>query len=81
MYIKLYDYMKIFLNQLLCGFRKAQAAQQSLFRLIQQSWQKELDVLGFVATILMDLSKAYDFLPNDLNGCLQPCYSKFTVNK
>ena len=65
MYIQLYDYMENFLNQLLCGFRKAHSTQHALFRLIQ-SWQKELDESGFVGTILMDLSKAYDCLPHDL---------------
>ena len=53
------------MNQLLCGFRKAHSTQHALFRLIQ-SWQKELDDSGFVGTILMDLSKAYDCLPHDL---------------
>ena len=57
--------MENFLNQLLCGFRKAHSTQHALFRLIQ-SWQKELDESGFVGTILMDLSKAYDCLPHDL---------------
>ena len=61
----LYDYMGNFLNQLLCGFRKAHLTQHALFRLIQ-SWQKELDESGFVETILMDLSEAYDCLPHDL---------------
>ena len=57
--------MKNFLNQLLCGLRKAHSTQHALFRLIQ-SWHKELDESGFVGTILMDLSKAYDCLPHDL---------------
>ena len=61
----LIDYMGYFLNQLLCGFRKTHSTQRALFRLIQ-SWQKELDGSGFVGTILMDLSKAYDCLPHDL---------------
>ena len=65
MYIQLYDYMESFLNQLLCGFRKAHSTQHALFRLIQ-SWQKELDQSGFVGTIMIDLSKAYDCLPHDL---------------
>ena len=31
-----------------------------------QSRQKELDEKGMVATVLMDLSKAYDCIPHDL---------------
>ena len=57
--------MENFLNQLLCGFRKAHSTQHALFRLIQ-SWQREFYESGFVGTILMDLSKAYDCLPHDL---------------
>ena len=57
--------MENVLNQLLCGFRKAHSTQPALFRLVQ-SCQNELDQPGFVGTILMDLSKAYDCLPHDL---------------
>ena len=53
------------MNQLLFGFHKIHSTQHALFRLIQ-SWQKELDGSGFVGTIPMDLSKAYDCLPYDL---------------
>ena len=62
---QLYEYIVPFLNQLLCGFRKAHSTQHALFRLLQK-WQKELDSGGFIGTILMDLSKAYDCLPHDL---------------
>ena len=65
MYDQLYKYIVHFLNQLLCGFRKAHSAQHALLRLLQK-WQKELDSGGFIGTILMDLSKAYDCLPHDL---------------
>ena len=65
MFIRLYDYIENFLNQLLCSFLKAHSTQNALFRLIH-SWQKELDQSGFVGNILMDLSKAYDCLPHDL---------------
>ena len=65
MYDQLYQYIKHFLNQLLCEFRKANSTQHALFRLLQK-WQKELDSGGFIGTILMDLSKAYDCLPHDL---------------
>ena len=54
-----------FLKKLLCGFRKAHSTQHALFKLLH-SWQKELDNSGFIGTILMDLSKAYDCLPHDL---------------
>ena len=53
------------LNTLLCGFRKAHSTQHTLFKLFQ-AWQEELDKSDFVATVLMDLSKAYDCLPHDL---------------
>ena len=65
MYDQLYEYIEHFLNQLLCGFRKAHSTQYALFRVLQK-WQKELDSGGFIGTILMDLSKAYDCLPQDL---------------
>ena len=31
-----------------------------------QTWQKELDNSGFIGSMLMDLSNAYDCLPHDL---------------
>ena len=64
-YDQLYEYLENFLSELLCGFRKAHSTQHALFRLIQK-WQAELDSGGYVGTILMDLSKAYDCLSHDL---------------
>ena len=64
-FAQLCNYMNKFLNSLLCGFRKVHSTQHAWFRLLQ-AWQKELDQCGFVGTILMDLSKAYDCLPHDL---------------
>ena len=64
-YDQLDEYIEHFLNQLLCGFPKAHSTQHALFRLLRK-WQKELDSGGFIGTILMDLSKAYDCLPHDL---------------
>ena len=57
--------MDIYLDKLLCGFRKAHSTQHALFKLLQR-WQKELDNPGLVGTILMELSKAYECLPHDL---------------
>ena len=65
LYDPLSDYLDKYLNTLLCGFRKAHSTQNALFKLLQ-AWQEELDKYGFVGTILMDLSKAYDCLPHDL---------------
>ena len=53
------------LSKLVCGFRKAHNMQHALFRLLQ-SWQKVLDNSEYVATVLMDLSKAYYCIPHDL---------------
>ena len=64
-YDQLSQYLEKYLNSLLCGFRKAHSSQHALFKLLQ-TWQEELDKSGFVGTILMDLSKAYDSLPHDL---------------
>ena len=64
-YDQLSQYLDKYLNSLLCGFRKAHSSQYALFKLLQ-AWQEELDKSGFVGTILMDLSKAYDSLPHGL---------------
>ena len=64
-YDQLSEYLQKYLNSILCGFRKAHSTQHALFKLLQ-AWQEELDKGGFVGTILMDLSKAYDCLPHDL---------------
>ena len=64
-YNQLGKYMDIFLNKLLCGFRKAHSTQHVLFKLLQR-WQNKLDNSGLVGTILMDLSKAYHCLPHDI---------------
>ena len=39
---------------------------QHAFSMLLRSWEKEIDEKGMVATVLMDLSKAYDCIPNDL---------------
>ena len=51
-------------SELLYGFRKAHSTQHALLRLIQK--QAEPDSGGYVGTILMDLSNAYDCLSHDL---------------
>ena len=62
---QLSNYSVSFLNNILCGFRKAHSTQHALFKLLL-SWQQVLDNGGFIGTILMDLSKAYDCIPHNL---------------
>ena len=62
---KRYAYIEHILNKLLGGLRKVHSTQHAVFILLQQ-WQSELDLEGFVSTILMDLSKACDCLPHNL---------------
>ena len=64
--------MESFSSFILCGFRKTHNTQHALFKLLH-SWQKELDQ-GFVGTVLMDLSKAYDCIPHDLLIAKLECY-------
>ena len=64
-YDQLSEYLEKYLSSILCGFRKAHSTQHALFKLFQ-AWQEKLDKGGFVGTILMDLSKGYDCLPDDL---------------
>ena len=54
-------------------FQKGSQHTTALFKLLQ-SWQKELDNGGFVGTILMDLSKAYDCIPHELLIAKLKCY-------
>ena len=72
-YNQLPDYSESFLNNIVCGFGKAHSTQHVLFKLLQ-SWQQVLDNGGFIGTILMDLSKAYDCIPHNLLIAELECY-------
>ena len=71
-YHQLIEY-ESFLSHILCGFRKDHSTQHALFKLLQ-SCPKELDNEGFVGTILIDLSKAYDCIPHGLLIAKLNCY-------
>ena len=49
----------------LCGFRANYSTQHALLKLLHK-WLLCLDNSGLVGTILMDLSKAFDYLPHEL---------------
>ena len=56
---QLHEYLNNYLNDLLCGFRKAHSTQRILSILIRLL-NKGLDNSGLVGAILNDLSKTYD---------------------
>ena len=72
-YNQLSDYSDSFLNNMLCSFQKVHNRQNALLKLLQ-SWQQDLDNGGFIGTILMDLSKAYDCIPHSLLIANWECY-------
>ena len=76
-YDQLSQYLEKYLNSLLW---KAHSSQHALFKLLQ-AWQEELDKSGFVGTILMDLSKAYDSLPLDLYDLLVAKFEAYGIDK
>ena len=78
-YNQLSQHSEQFLNSILCGFRKAHNTQHPLFKLLH-SWQRELDSGGFVGTILMDLSKAYDCISNELLIAKFKCYGLYEIS-
>ena len=49
---------------MLTGFHQSHTAEDALLKLIQ-AFQSELDMFGFVAAILLDLSQTYKCLPQD----------------
>ena len=72
-YNQLSQHSEQFLNSILCGFREAHNTQHPFFKLLH-SWQRELDSSGFVGTILMDLSKAYYCISQELLIAKLECY-------
>jgi hypothetical protein len=63
--IQLADYFDKIFNPFLCVFRRGHGCQTTLLRL-PEDWHEALDKNQYVATVLMDLSKAFDCLPHDI---------------
>ena len=57
------DHVENIFNAILCGFWEAHSTQHALFKLLHL-WENELDEKRMVATVLVDLSKAYDCIPH-----------------
>ena len=55
------NYLSVFLS----AYRSSYSSQHVLIRLIEE-WRQKLDSDHFVGIVLMDLSKAFDFIPYDL---------------
>ena len=58
-------YIENHLSPFLCGYRKGYNAQHALLSLLEK-WRIVLDENGYGASLLMDLSKAFDTLNHDL---------------
>ena len=53
------------LSAFISAYRKNYSTSHVILELIEE-WRKQLDQGKFVATVLMDLSKAFDCVPRDL---------------
>jgi hypothetical protein len=62
------DLFENIFHAFLCTFRKGNGCQTTLLRLLED-WKTALDKNQYVATILMDLSKAFYCLPHDILLC------------
>jgi hypothetical protein len=56
---QLSDFFENIFNPYLCAFRRGHGCQTTLLRLLED-WRNALDKNQYVATVLMDLSKAFD---------------------
>ena len=65
LYEQLSSYLNAVFDNFLCAFRKGHGCQTILLRLLED-WKQALDNNEYVAAILMDLSKAFDCLPQDI---------------
>ena len=57
--------MNKYLSQNLSGYRKVLSTQTAL-NMLPEKWKKVLDDIGYAGAALMDLSKAFDTINNEL---------------
>jgi hypothetical protein len=60
---QLSDFFDTIFNPFLCAFRCGHGCQTTLLRLLED-WREALDKNYYIASVLMDLSKAFDCLPH-----------------
>jgi hypothetical protein len=60
---QLSDFFDTIFNPFLCAFRRGHGCQTTLLRLLED-WREALDKNYYIASVLMDLSKAFDCLQN-----------------
>ena len=58
---QLSDFFDTIFNPFLCAFRRGHGCQTTLLRLLED-WHEALDKNYYIASVLMDLSKAFDYL-------------------
>ena len=61
----LIPYINKCLSEFVAAYRKSYSSSHVLIRLVE-NWKKELDNKKYVGAILMDLSKAFDCIPQEL---------------
>ena len=79
-YYQRYECFENFLNKFLRGFRKAHSMQFAFFRPLQQ-WLPNIDLVGSVVTILMDVSKAHDCLPHNVLTVKSQAYELVYISR
>ena len=65
MYDQMYKYFDQIFSKFQCGFRKGFSTQNCLLYMIE-NWKKSLDQGGRYGALLTNLSKAFDYIMDDL---------------
>ena len=58
-------YISKCLSEFVATYRKSYSSSYFLIRLVE-NWKKDLDNKKYVGSILMDLSKAFDYIPQEI---------------